>query len=351
MKDIWTLGLLPLFLSALLSPLITQVAEGQQAEERLITIYPSSDAYVVADLNDPVDSLGLRKISTGNLPFLKIWYASNVTGGGEGKNIITVAYLKFDLSEIKTDEIRLAKLKLYAQNITLISISAAVDIHSSESLDWNESELTFSDAPAFDENPIATSRISSTGLYEWNVTSFTREHAGSEITLIVLLRDNVPNSEEQVIFLSKESDNAQFRPSLLVEIASSTPLGDGITLSSNRSPFFSIAIGIGVLGAAIVLPVVILIYRRSGQRRNSNKLGMSSRSGQASNIPTATSTNIITNLLCASCSKEVSKQFRVCPFCGNDLMQGTKCGNCGKHIFQNYNVCPFCAAKIKSSES
>ncbi len=89
-------------------------------------ILPSGDGYIVYDVKDPDDKQGFRSLNTGSLKFLKVWYAWNVTHA-EKNEIISFAYLKFDLSQISTDKVISAKLRLYAQNVTLTGASRLVD--------------------------------------------------------------------------------------------------------------------------------------------------------------------------------------------------------------------------------
>jgi RNA polymerase subunit RPABC4/transcription elongation factor Spt4 len=44
---------------------------------------------------------------------------------------------------------------------------------------------------------------------------------------------------------------------------------------------------------------------------------------------------------CPTCRKEVSADFKVCPYCASSLQ--TSCESCGKPLKPEFKVCPYCA--------
>ena len=96
------------FLSLLLIPLVISIAYGQ--ELNTIKLVPTDDAYVVSDITNFVDNVGLRDLNTGDAGFLKIWYAFNVTENQE--KILSAGYLKFDLTELDADDIQIVDMLL-----------------------------------------------------------------------------------------------------------------------------------------------------------------------------------------------------------------------------------------------
>jgi RNA polymerase subunit RPABC4/transcription elongation factor Spt4 len=44
---------------------------------------------------------------------------------------------------------------------------------------------------------------------------------------------------------------------------------------------------------------------------------------------------------CPTCRKEVSTDFKVCPYCASSLH--TSCESCGKPLKPEFKVCPYCA--------
>ena len=48
---------------------------------------------------------------------------------------------------------------------------------------------------------------------------------------------------------------------------------------------------------------------------------------------------------CKSCGKEISKDFKVCPYCGEKVEEEILeiyCPSCGKSIRSDFKVCPYC---------
>jgi len=305
--------------------MIASVAVGFAQQSKIIELEPTDDAYVVGDLNDPADSLGLRTLNTGNFKFLKVWYAWNVTGA-QDKKIVSLAYLNFDLSGLNPDQISSAKLKIYMQNVTLTGISRFVDVHVANVSPWEESSLVYRNAPSFSANKTASASVSVIGWYEWDLTKTVKEKTGSNFTVVVLLQKLLQNKEEQVVFTSKETDDPTLIPRLVIE-RSTTPaaVGDsGLTWM----PAMIVGIAVGVGGAA----AGFIFYRRRNQQGSTLHV--------SSQIPKETSPN-----LCPNCGKSISKDFNVCPFCEYDLRK-IKCANCGKDISKDYKVCPYCSSKI-----
>jgi len=50
--------------------------------------------------------------------------------------------------------------------------------------------------------------------------------------------------------------------------------------------------------------------------------------------------------LCLKCSKEISEEFIVCPYCGYTMQ--SKCPSCGKEISPDFKLCPYCGGKLRN---
>ena len=50
---------------------------------------------------------------------------------------------------------------------------------------------------------------------------------------------------------------------------------------------------------------------------------------------------------CVKCGKEVSAEWKMCPFCGEPVEK--TCPKCGKPIDAEWKLCPFCGAELKTS--
>jgi hypothetical protein len=196
---------------------------------RSLVIEVSEDAYIVADINDEADTYGLRDTNYGDLEFVKAWYYWNVVieehteeqevevdgemvtqevvveEEVEREHYISVAYLKFDLSQLEGIEVDSAMLQLYARDVVLLTPRyVQVFLVPSE---WTEAELTFNTAPGWGQTAISTVVVYQVDQwYGWDVTyDAVNETEAGEISFAVMLRDMTQASEEVVTFPSHES--------------------------------------------------------------------------------------------------------------------------------------------------
>lgn len=206
-----------LLLFALLSLLM-----GASATKSLV-IEVTEDTYVVADLNDPADSYGFMEKNYGDLDFVKAWYLWNVVEeevipeveeGEEAlptmveveyEKIVSIIYLKFDLTELEDMTVESAMLQLYAQNVVLLA-PRYIQAFQVES-DWAELTLNFNTRPLWGQNAIATATIyQADQWYGWDVTNSVKGEAqAGQISLVVAFRDMDKASEELVAFPSREA--------------------------------------------------------------------------------------------------------------------------------------------------
>ena len=119
----------------------------------------------MTDHNDPVNANELKIANTNDLDFIKIWYAWNVTTTGT-EQILGMSFLKFDLSDLNSNEID----------------KATLNMHTYSDNTWNESELNFTNKPDFIKE-IAFAEINNVNDWiSWNVTYIIKENTDSEIT-------------------------------------------------------------------------------------------------------------------------------------------------------------------------
>lgn len=186
-----------------------------------VVIDVSEDSYIVADLNDPADTYGYMDKNYGDLEFVKAWYLWNVVteeveGEVEGEmvtqevereRIVSIVYLKFDLSSIGDIEVQSAMLQLYTQSVVLLAPRYVQAFLVSS--DWAEAEITFNTAPAWGDTAIATAVVyQADQWYGWDMTQDVireSETEAGQISLAVMLRDMTKASEEVVAFPSRES--------------------------------------------------------------------------------------------------------------------------------------------------
>jgi hypothetical protein len=183
------------------------------------------DAYVVADLNDRQDKLGLAKLNTGDKEFLKSWYAWNVTRAGT-ERILSIVYLKFDLGDVSNaDDIGSASLKLYPFIANLTAASREITVYGTASgVEWSQDSIVYEGAPALDTKLNSTLLVTEEDVNKyltWDITSMAKQNAGSNMTLALLIKSMNRGHEEQVVFYSQEHPTVLQRPTLIMEIAGS----------------------------------------------------------------------------------------------------------------------------------
>jgi len=197
----------------------------QASAQQILELKPADDSYVVSDLNDPLDKLGFMDLNAGDFKFLKTWYAWNVTEAGT-ERILSLIYLKFDLSNLEADSINSAELQMYAFVANLTGVTRPVDLHVVPNSDWIQSSLTFNSAPVFNPNATASTIIQSNNKwYTWDLTDEVKENAGSQLSAALVLRTLYQNSEEQVVFHSKESNERDKAPKLVMALVGSSSVG------------------------------------------------------------------------------------------------------------------------------
>jgi len=186
--------------------------------QQVLILEPIDDAFVAIDTNDPEDTDELQQLNTGDLEFLKLWYAWDVTENHE--KITTALYLKFDLSDVKSEDITNAELKMMPYLARLTNVTRGVDVVIASDNNWQESKITYADRPEHATNATATTIMSfANQWYGWNITEPVRIAAGSEITFVVGFNQIFDKSEEFLTFYSKESsDNI---PYLQIDLAES----------------------------------------------------------------------------------------------------------------------------------
>jgi hypothetical protein len=266
-KAFW-LAILPVVLSA--NMLLTGVNSGLHhsafAQESKI-LYATDDAYVVADLNDPSDKLGLAKLNTGKKDFLKTWYAWGVTADGK-ERILSIVYLKFDTTNLDSADIESAHLELTPFIANLTASARAVDVYATTDRSWDESTIVYEGAPALKTSSNATQTITSDSVnsqVSWDVTDIAKDYAGKNMTLAVLIKSMNKNNEEQVVFRSTEFALASERPKLVLQVSTAGTASDSQDLLRNYGPIL-----IGVAAAAGAGGFAAGMMLRKG-RRNSDQ--------------------------------------------------------------------------------
>ncbi len=224
-----------------------------------VEIAPTDDAYVVANYNDPTDKEGIEHVNTGHLPFLKAWYAWDVTKTPE--KVISIVYLKFNLTKI-SGPIESASLVLHPFAVTLTAPLRPVDIYTGLNSNWNESKIVFVGAPAFSTNDNSTAYVNNSDLNKsisWDLTRQVRNNEGSFLTLALVIRNSYIHNEELVDFYSKEASDPLTRPELVLvtsiqpETAQTNGASSGNTLIDSTYAY----VATGLIATAIIGLVVL----------------------------------------------------------------------------------------------
>ena len=232
---------------------------------QLIILTPFGDTYVGNDLLDHEDKQGLLNLNLGDSEFLKLWYAWHAPGFEENQ-IISHAYIGFDLSEIPSDHVGSAKLRMFATHTDLAFDSIDVGLFDSDT-NWSESSMFGFNASSFNPEPIVMVAVGEANKwYEWDITDTVKDHAGGKISFAVVFGDITDTFEETVEFASNDITIAEIRPVLVIEETT-------VQLKSSADVDFEedFIVGIGV-GAAIVGIAAIFYIRKTRKLKTKNIL-------------------------------------------------------------------------------
>lgn len=337
---------------------------------------PTGDAYVIADLNDPLDTEGLRTLNTGTATFLKVWYAWNVTVSGKEK-IVTLAYLKFNLAALHAQSIQSAKLNLYAFVVNLTGSSRALVAYYVSNTSWSEDTLDFDNAPAFNNASFATTSVSAENQwYSFDLTNMAQNQTNGVLSVAITFQVLYEHSQEQVVFYSdRASSNA---PYLAVSYIGPSSSGGMASYWSDFVSFVGSSPWIYIIPAAIVAGAgggtFFFFYSRRNRyghrsfRKPKTSLSQGSSSptelnegsaasfksqtGAASLAATTASVAAASSLTksetptlsCPNCSRQIQSDYSLCPYCGFELP--TQCPKCGKALKKDFTRCPYCGTRL-----
>lgn len=227
-----------------------------------MVLTPIDDSYIGYDVADPRDLLNLRKLNFGDKEFLKLWYAFHTSNYTENE-ILSNALLKFDLSDISSQDINSAKLRMFASGVDLAFDDIGVGIHAAES-NWSESSLNGTNSPTFSAEPIDIVMINEqNSWYEWEITEEVKSNAGSPMSLFVIFSGITNGTEEIVVFASKENPNLDLRPTLVINPVFSLDENEADLEDSLFQTAYSLII---ILGAVVVGIVVIFYIKKKKQK-------------------------------------------------------------------------------------
>ena len=293
-----------LALSVLILPLMFTTGNALAQKSKTIKLSPVDDAYVVSDFSDPADKSGVRELNTGNYEFIKIWYSLGTIPQANEK-VVSIGYMKFDLSDLKAKDILKANLKMQPYLVTLTGSARTVEIFPVSTNAWKESKITYSTAPSFGPDAIASTDISAVNKWHsWDLTEFVKKNTGSEISFAIAFKTLYDKNQENVVFYSKDINENANAPYLEIELADTTDY----TLPA-------IIGGVAAVAAGGVAGVIIRRRRKSSARQVSDitaKKEETTSQQMTSNVSEE-------KISCKLCGKPLSKDFKVCPYCGYHL--------------------------------
>lgn len=259
---------------AVLSLLLLLLIPVAAHAEHELSLYPTDDSYIAADLVDQQDIKGLRTLNTGDLRYMEVGYTyavrvlGNVTEGNYTVVPVTLTVsfgmLKFDLSNITYNEVISARLELTAINASLTGYSREVVIYRGRSNAWSESTVNYNNNPGyFNDTFVGGTYVANlrAKTYSWDVTQWVKENAGGRLTLYIALKTLYPNNSEWVIFLT--SENANYKPRLVLLLTPPSSQG-GPSGQPGQPPLGLDTMTILAIAAAITSAAVasVLLYRR-----------------------------------------------------------------------------------------
>lgn len=295
-------------------PLLVIPASAQ--ESNIIRLIPTDDAFVIANLSDPDDVEGFQTINTGNFDFLKSWYAWNVSKHQE--QIITNSYLKFNLSDIESDKVINAQLKLVPQVLkTTFEVPPHLELSKVDTNDWNETEINYSNKPSHDEenfivNTIISNPANKHDWYTWDITELVKQSSGSKLSVVYYNSDIINNSEEVVSFYSKEAKDPENFPVLEIKYVAEILLIPS-SLQENETDYTLAAIvGVLVVAAGIGIFITLILRKKSLKQLAAKQITTPSEKPRTDSKNQKPSQEI----KCKSCGKTLAEDFKVCPYCG-----------------------------------
>ena len=177
---------------------------------------PIDDLFIALNLDVPPSQDKFRQLNTSDLKFIQVAYAVNATGNEQ--SFITVPFIKFNLTDVQSDNLVSAILKAKPFQISHFSPSY-IDLFDFSYADWNESDisllpLTFDNSTRIQNSPSVFDGRN----YQWDITDSVKKSIGSEYTIAMMFHDRFQNEEEIVSFYSSEADDP--KNSIYLEIKS-----------------------------------------------------------------------------------------------------------------------------------
>jgi len=148
---------------------------------------------------------------------------------GSDSNFFRKSYVKFDLSGLETGNVTNAVLRLYANKANSCMITAFETTDN-----WDESTLSWDNAP-IEGNALDAVELSASGqYYEWDITSYVNAQSSEDGVVSIILYD-AASSNTQIVFNSKEVGDNLPELEIVYEYVLSEPNVPGDLTAIGRS--------------------------------------------------------------------------------------------------------------------
>lgn len=288
------------FVLLLFLPLLSYETFAEQSTP--IKLAPTDDAHVLADLSDPQDIRGLMQSNAGNVDSIQLISSWNVTEINSA--IVTIGYLKFDVSQQKTYNLEKAELKMLAREVILDETPKTVALLHVANNNWKESDITYLKRPTYSTTIASSAEITTPNTwYSWDVTDLVKQNPGSELSVALTFQTGKDNTEDIVSFYSKEFTNNENAPYIALYYTTDST----VDLSGDDSNLFTAIIISGLVGAAAASFITKLFVSKNKDKPSKTDIK------QASKTPE--------KIQCKNCGSILPQKFKFCPFCSTQVNQ------------------------------
>ena len=144
------------------------------------------------------------------------------------------SYLKFDISTVNINSSSII-LRLYGGLSSSQTASMPVEVHNVTNTTWLENTINWNNKPAASTTVLTSTLIVGTvkKYYEWNLTSHVQSMRNAGITTMSIKLINTNNSNNQVVFNSKES--SANRPQLVINSGSEAAIESNPTTHHQKN--------------------------------------------------------------------------------------------------------------------
>ena len=172
-------------------------------ESHTIRLLPTDDTFIISNQLNSDSRKNMQKNPSGLDEVMSSWYSWDFS---PGKKIFAISYMKFNLENITPEDIVSAKLLLNVEKTTIVDHSPNVSIYSLNSTSWSEENFVYAPNIISDKKISDTELIFQPDLYEWDITQYVIDNAGTQIAITAQFSKVVSGNLELISFTTKESE-------------------------------------------------------------------------------------------------------------------------------------------------